>query len=110
MLLATYFIAENGNNKESDDNKNSSEILEELPNTPPRKKMKTEEFVTPDEGNLLFIFKVFFLNWHSYQIFFLQAILVVQVLRNKLRKKKFKYISYRVSKEFDLLKLLKIKS
>lgn len=50
MLLATYFIAENGNNKESDDNKNSSEILEELPNTPPRKKMKTEEFVTPDEG------------------------------------------------------------
>ena len=60
MLLATYFIAENGNNKESDDNKNSSEILEELPNTPPRKKMKTEEFVTPDEGNLLFIFKVFF--------------------------------------------------
>ena len=69
MLLATYFIAENGNNKESDDNKNSSEILEELPNTPPRKKMKTEEFVTPDEGNLLFILKVFF-NWHSYQIFF----------------------------------------
>ena len=68
ILLATYFIAENGNNKESDDNKNSSEILEELPNTPPRKKMKTEEFVTPDEGNLLFIFFRIFLKkfWYSY--------------------------------------------